>query len=285
MDTAHGTLRRDSWYVATDVDDRVAYDVLALDRVWNCFAIADLAPPYRAYSSYAIARRGDPAPSAVCLVLRHPAFTMLIPSGDAAGVAAMLAELELPAQTEFQVRAEHLTALECHYHVLPGAREMLRMGVTPSSVRSPGDISAAAVARLGPADLPAMLDLYRRYPESHFRPEHLQHGVFFGVRADGRLLAAGGTHVVAKRYGLGVLGSIFTRPEARRQGHGRAVTAAIIEELFARGCRDAMLTVVADNHAAIQLYASLGFGAHCRYWSGSAALRRERLEGRSHDGA
>ncbi len=107
-----GAMRPDHWEVTVDVPDNVAYRVLAQDRVWNCFAIADLAPPFRTDSQYAVAHRGDAPPSAVCLVLRHPAFTMLIPSGDTSGVAAIFAALDLPEATEFQVQESHLSALE-----------------------------------------------------------------------------------------------------------------------------------------------------------------------------
>ncbi|HKD74347.1 MAG TPA: hypothetical protein VKB76_02585, partial [Ktedonobacterales bacterium] len=80
------------WRVATDVNDDEAAATLARDRIWNCFAIADLAPPMRAYSQYAVAYTGD-EPLAACLVVRHPAFNVLIPDGAAEGVAAILAQL------------------------------------------------------------------------------------------------------------------------------------------------------------------------------------------------
>lgn len=261
----------DGWQVVLDPPDDVAYAALARDRVWNCFAIADLLPPFRAYSSYAVAAAGDASPSAACLLLRHPAFTMLIPSGDAAGVAALLAELPLPERTEVQAQAAHLPALERHYCWQSDRRAMLRMGVTPAAFRPPADDEAGAVppiVRLGPADLPALQALYRHYPESVFRADHLGGGVFYGVRAGDHVVAAGGTHVVAETHGLGVLGSIFTLPAYRRRGYGRAVTAAIVAELFGRGCRDAMLTVGATNAAANHLYESLGFTSHCTYASG-----------------
>lgn len=40
-----GVSSADHWDVAVDVPDAVTYRVLAQDRVWNCVAIADLAPP------------------------------------------------------------------------------------------------------------------------------------------------------------------------------------------------------------------------------------------------
>src|SRR5437763_1693471 len=85
------------WRVEPDADDASAYAVLAQDRLWNGFGLADLAPPLRAFSRVALARRtgakasgratvGQPAqppvPAAALLVLRPPAFPAPIPHGD-----------------------------------------------------------------------------------------------------------------------------------------------------------------------------------------------------------
>jgi ribosomal protein S18 acetylase RimI-like enzyme len=259
------------WRVALEVGEDEAYAVLARDRVWNCFAIADLVPPFRAYSNVAVAHHSDGAECAACLVVRHPAFTVVSPYGAPAGVAAILARLDLPQWTLIHARDEHLPLIERSYRCPAGWRAMLRMAVTAETLRPfASSTSGPVVSRLGGEDVPALRELYALYPESVFRGDEVAHGVFYGVRAGGDMVAAGGTHVVARAYGIAVLGSIFTRPDARGRGFARAITAALAADLFGQGCRDVVLTVTADNAPAIHVYESLGFQTHSRYVTGPA---------------
>jgi ribosomal protein S18 acetylase RimI-like enzyme len=59
--------------------------------------------------------------------------------------------------------------------------------------------------------------------------------------------------------------AIEVDPLARRLGHGRAVMVALTEWAATRGAVRAWLEVLADNHAALALYGSLGFAEHHRY--------------------
>lgn len=59
--------------------------------------------------------------------------------------------------------------------------------------------------------------------------------------------------------------AIEVDPSARRQGHANAVMLALTEWAASRGAVRAWLEVLADNRAALALYASLGFSEHHRY--------------------
>jgi ribosomal protein S18 acetylase RimI-like enzyme len=257
------------WRVNPDAGDAEAYAVLSQDRVWNCFAIADLVPPFREYSRFAVAYETGSARAAACLVLRHPELTVIVPHGPAPGVAAILARVDLPERPVVHAQAQHLPALERAYRRRAGWREMLRMAVDAETFVPPAAL-APAVERLTPADVPALFALYGLYPESVFRRDLVQHGTFFGVRAGDGIIAAGGTHVVAPAYGIAVLGNIFTHPDARRQGYAGAITAALVADLIAGGCPEVVLTVAAANSAAIRVYSRVGFRSHCHYWAGQA---------------
>ena len=98
--------------------------------------------------------------------------------------------------------------------------------------------------------------------------------MYFGVRDNGRLVAAGGTHVVSTRFGIAVLGGIFTLPAARGRGYASAITSALVAVLLARGCRDVVLNVNAENETARGVYDRVGFHEHCRYEAGEAVLRK-----------
>lgn len=262
MDIAHAY-----WQVTLDASDAEAEAVLSQDRVWNSFALADLLPPFREYSQIAIARRADSADCAACLVLRHPALTVVSPYGAPEGLAGILAQMDLPARALLQAQEAHLPLLQHYYRFLPGQRILLRMAVSADTFVPPETTSLVQPELLTPADLVALQALYAHFPETHFRVDLLEHGVFYSVRSGSQLLAAGGTHVLAIECGLAVLGNIFTHPEARRRGYARAVTTALVIDLLERGCRDVVLNVMAENTPAITLYTSLGFQTHSRYWT------------------
>jgi ribosomal protein S18 acetylase RimI-like enzyme len=272
MDTtdAQQDARPAEWHLMLKAPDDEAFAVLARDRVWNCFAIADLAPPFRAHSQIALARRTEGDDVAACLVVRHPAVRVLSPYGALDGVAALLESIELPERTLVQAQTAHVPALERHYRLPDGPVEMLRMAVTSATLVVPQSAPLARVELLRPADLDALGALYRMYPGSVFRPDLLEQGIFCGVKEGDRLVAAGGTHVLAAGYGVAVLGNIFTHPAARGQGLATAVTARLVTDLLARGCPDVVLNVHASNDVAIRVYTRLGFRIHSRYLTGQA---------------
>ncbi|HLZ70730.1 MAG TPA: GNAT family N-acetyltransferase [Dehalococcoidia bacterium] len=262
------------WHVTPDAGTDAARALLNRDRAWNGYALADLEQPFRQYSRFALAAREGETPSAGCLALQHPAITVIVPQGEGEGVAAIFATIagDLPRGAELSVRAGHRQIVERYYAPRPGLHEMLRMH-TDAAAFHPPVASPPRPRALGRADAAALFDLYAGYDENVFREELLDGGCFFGVEADGRLLAAGGTHVVCPGEGAGAVGNIFTRPEARGRGLARAVTAAVTAALLAKGCRDVVLNVRADNAPAIHVYAALGYREHCRFWEGWAERR------------
>jgi GNAT superfamily N-acetyltransferase len=259
-----------AWQIIADADNLTAYSVLARDRIWNCFAIADLAPPFRQYCRFVLALRDDAAePEAACLLLEHPAFAVVSPFGAPEGVASILAEIDLPEQAQIQALPEHLAAVSARYRFATGPRAMLRMALPAGHDPAP-PATDRPVERLTPADLPALRELYTAFPANHFRDDLIAHGIFCGVRDGSDLLAAGGTHVVAPTYGMGVIGSVFTMPEVRGRGYAGAITAAVTTALHERGCADVVLNVVADNDPAIRVYTRLAFVLHAHYHEGQA---------------
>lgn len=255
-----------SWEVRECVPVEAAAATLAEDRIWNGYSLADLVPPFREYTRVWLARRPE-TPASALLILRHPAFTALVPHGPAAGLAAILDAAELPAESFLLARDEHLPPVRARFAGVEGLHPMLRMHLTPARYRPPVR-RVDGVSRLGSGDLAALLTLYADYSEGVFNTDQLAAGPFFGIRAGGRLVAAGGIHVVARPYAIAAVGNIYTLPEARGRGYGEAVTAAVIGALFAAGCRDLILNVATDNVAAQRIYRRLGFVEHCAYQEG-----------------
>jgi len=257
---------RDAWQVKSDVEDAAAYTVFSQDRIWNGYSIADLDPPFRPYTEVAIGQQDDQPAAAACLVLRHPAFCSVVPHGAPEGVAAILAKIALPETTYLLAQPAHVPPFRQHY-VINGGDEMLRMAVSAATFQAPADSSAQAT-RLEHGDLAALRRLYLHYPGNAFNDDQLIHGVFYAIRDGDEIVAAGGTHAMAARYGIAAIGNIFTRPDLRGRGLGQAAVAALTADLLNGAGRDVILNVSAANDVARRIYERLGFRAHCRYWEG-----------------
>jgi ribosomal protein S18 acetylase RimI-like enzyme len=89
-------------------------------------------------------------------------------------------------------------------------------------------------------------------------------GVYFGMRVNGQLVAAAGTHVVSPAARLAVVGNVLTHLEYRGRGFATAVTGAVTAELL-RSCDQIVLNVRADNPPAISAYRRLGYVEHARF--------------------
>lgn len=85
---------------------------------------------------------------------------------------------------------------------------------------------------------------------------------FATVWRDGAPVAFGRTAVENSVAGIF---HVATPPEARRQGHGRTMTAALLAWAHRHGAREAYLQVVAENTPAVGLYRGLGFAEAYRY--------------------
>ena len=92
-----------------------------------------------------------------------------------------------------------------------------------------------------------------------------------GVRDGERLLACAADTSAAT--GVGHLSSIAVHPDARGQGLGRTVTAALTRQLFQDGCDLVTLGMYADNSTGRALYDALGYLDEHRFTSGPLLVR------------
>jgi ribosomal protein S18 acetylase RimI-like enzyme len=252
-------------------DEAAILPVLLQDRRWAAYAIGDLEPEHRPHARF-IGHIRDGAADALVLVYAPPAFTSIVPCGDEEGIRSIVAEApELPAEALFLIRRRDLPALERRYRV-ERRWTMLRMAVETASVR-PIRAVGAEVRRLHDADLPALEALYATWPDSVFNRGMFVSGVYFGAFRGGELVAAAGTHAVAARHGIAVIGNVYAHPAHRGAGLGMAVTGSVAKALGAQGVRDVVLNVREDNQAAISTYRRLGFAVVEPFWEGRAALR------------
>lgn len=162
-----------------------------------------------------------------------------------------------------QVRADAHAEVARHA-VVTDTHPMWRMGWNGAAPRR----RQPAATRLGVADVPALRRLYAdgdataEAPDFFF-PSMVADGVFFGIYEDAALLAAAGTHLLSRGERVSTIGNVYTRREQRGRGLGRTVVSAVLRALA--GIETVGLNVRVDNHAATQLYESLGFVRHCQF--------------------
>ena len=125
--------------------------------------------------------------------------------------------------------------------------------------------------RLSRAHSSQLAELYALGGGIAFGPAQVEEGAFYGVLADGQLIAAAGTHLVSPAYGVAAVGNVFTHPAHRGRGYGTAMTSAVVAELLQRDLRDVILNVGQDNAGAIRIYERLGFECYCPFLEGPAS--------------
>ena len=261
------------WHITQDASNDEAYAILSQDRIWNCFALADLEPPLRQYSQFAMASQEGSNERAVCLILRHPIIgQVLSPFGSEEGVAAILQHLALPERPLLQAQEMHIPSLQRYYQAETRWKRLLRMAITPASLHSFTPEIHQSARQLTASDLPALKKLYAQYPEGHFSAELFPQALYFGAYEGKRILAAAGTHALVPQHRIAVLGNVFTVPEARGQGYATAITASLITALFKQQFSLIVLNVFEDNSNAIRIYQHLGFQTHHTLLTGKSIL-------------
>ncbi|MFF9779445.1 GNAT family N-acetyltransferase [Streptomyces sp. NPDC013978] len=110
--------------------------------------------------------------------------------------------------------------------------------------------------RLGPADVPEMLDLVARTQPGPFLPRTIELGTYLGIRRDGALVAMAGERL--RPPGWTEISAVCTDPAFRGEGLATRLVLAVAHGIRERG-ETPFLHTAATNTTAIRLYESLGF--------------------------
>jgi ribosomal protein S18 acetylase RimI-like enzyme len=244
---------------ARSTDDRpMLRAFLERDRLFAAYAICDLDDREFRRTRWGMAFEGD-EPVAVALEYTGLTPQPLFVLGSDEGITAILRDVIRPRAAFVAVRRESVEAVERVYRVDSGA-EMIRMWVDRASFRPyPAD-----VRRLLPVEIGDLNRLYQLGFASWLASSAIAEGVYYGIRVNGRLVAAAGTHVVSPEARLAVVGNVLTHVDYRGRGYAKATTAAVTAELL-RYCDHVVLNVRADNPPAIQAYRRLGYQEHTRF--------------------
>jgi GNAT superfamily N-acetyltransferase len=108
-------------------------------------------------------------------------------------------------------------------------------------------------------------------PHSFARPGVPGVAAWLGIRDGERLLAAGALQRM--HDGTLHLRGVGVRPEARGQGLGTALSAALTDHALLHGSGVATLGVYSDNAAALAVYSRLGYRVAVTFTSGEVGVR------------
>ncbi len=110
--------------------------------------------------------------------------------------------------------------------------------------------------RLGPDDVPEILDLVARTEPGPYLPRTIELGTYLGIRHQGRLIALAGERLHPP--GWTEISAVCTDPAHRGRGLATRLVRAVAAGIRERGERP-FLHAAADNTNAIRLYESIGF--------------------------
>ncbi|KOV64242.1 acetyltransferase [Streptomyces sp. MMG1121] len=131
----------------------------------------------------------------------------------------------------------------------------------------------AEAVRLGPTDVPEMLDLVARTRPGPFLPRTIELGSYLGIRREGALVAMAGERL--RPPGWTEISAVCTDPAFRGEGLATRLILAVAHGIRERG-ETPFLHTGAQNTNAIRLYESLGFRLR-RHTAFAAARFPERL--------
>ena len=231
--------------------------LLRRDAAWSVYALGDLAPRMFPKTSWF---QPD-----LTLIVQDYGTAILFAMGPGSVHEALDC---VTGPVHLQVQRDALDAVARH-RAVSSLRLMWRMTWTGHRPALP----KAVTTRLDASDVPALEALYAdgqfsgESPDFFF-PSMVTDGIFHGIYEGTALVAAAGTHLMAREEGAAAIGNVYTRYDRRGRGLGGLVTSAVLGELS--GVETIGLNVRADNDAALHLYESLGFARHRQFYEALA---------------
>jgi RimJ/RimL family protein N-acetyltransferase len=242
----------------TTSDRALLREFLEQDRLYAAYALCDLDDREYPRTRWAAAYDGA---DVVAVGMEYSGLTpqplFLMGSND--GIATILRDVLRPRAAYLAAKVEAMPSVETLYRVDSGP-QMVRMWVDRARFRP----YPAEVRRLLPSEIGELNRLYQLGFASWLPSSAIAEGVYFGMRAGGKLIAAAGTHVISPEARLAVVGNVLTQAEHRGRGYATAVTGAVTAELLL-ACDQVVLNVRADNPPALQAYRRLGYVEHLRF--------------------
>jgi predicted GNAT family acetyltransferase len=171
---------------------------------------------------------------------------------------AQLRELMLPEEETYVGWSE---IAGVNFPTCPGIEVVfdlnaLLMVPSRSSAAVPAGAEAPAIVRLGAENAAEMVALTDVAFPGFFRPRTHVMGSYWGIRAEGELIAMAGERLAVP--GMREISAVCTRPGHTGQGHAAHLIRHLLNEHASAGL-ESFLHVAETNQRAIALYGRLGF--------------------------
>jgi ribosomal protein S18 acetylase RimI-like enzyme len=263
--------------ISETVNEAQIRTFLLTDENYAAYALGDLDPPYSGHAQWIIAASSGNV-EALGLHYAHFDPSVLFLQGTDAAVSALLEHGIGPEKIYFTTRPEHEVLLRGCYDVQEVNR-MYRMRVYGETFApvAPG-LNAAAIVDLKTAHADALFALLQRAAVADerpihdiaFAPEMLADGYYYGIFDGTKLVAAAGTHLVARPSRIAAVGNVVTDPASRRRGFAKLATSAVTQTLLDEDFAMVVLNVQQSNTAAVSAYKRLGYQITCEFIEGLA---------------
>jgi ribosomal protein S18 acetylase RimI-like enzyme len=245
-------IQRGALVVRATRDREMLREYLEQDRLFAAYAICDLDDREFPRTRWGVAMDGS-RPVAVVMEYSGMAPQPLFVMGALEGVEAILDDVIKPRVAYVAALSGSLPAVEHSYRIDPGP-PMVRMWVDRNSFVPYRGITT----RLLPSEIGDLNRLYDLGFSSWLPADAIAQGVYYGVRVNGKLVAAAGTHVARSQARLAAVGNVLTHRDHRGRGYAKLTTAAVTAELL-RSCDQVVLNVRSDNPPALAAYRAIGY--------------------------
>jgi ribosomal protein S18 acetylase RimI-like enzyme len=230
------------------------------DAFSNVYALGDLDDSFWPYTTWYGLADGERL-RAVALVYSGLTLPTILCTGAERDLAAQEEVLRsvmglLPRRFYCHLTCWLSGVFDGRYRLEPHGPHQKMALVDPARLPRQDD---ADVTALSPPDLDEVQAFYsRHYPGNWFEPQMLDTNQYCGLRVGRELVCVAGVHVCSRAYRVAALGNIATAPAFRRKGYARRVTGQLCRRLL-KSADHIGLNARAENAAAIDCYASLGF--------------------------
>jgi hypothetical protein len=267
---------RDAFLVQRLTDPQTIHGLLESDRRYAAYGLAQLESPLFERSEWWLAE-GD-GERALLMHSRGGLGRALLTLGDEVALYVLFSLHPGPAYSFATMKPEHLPVAR-HFYSLAQTQPVARMVVdkrtfVPAPASPAG--SSLQLRRLSAGDTP---DVNRLNASEGggvtYRKDQISDGVYYGVFSEGTLVSMAGTHGVANKDRIAVLGNVFTHPAYRNSHFALRSTSAVTAELL-QTCDEVVLTVDPRNEPAMRAYVRLGYREDSRLIE-TATTRREAL--------
>lgn len=243
--------------------------VLMTDGAWSVYAIGDMDAQFFRKTQWHIKGKS------LALLYRGFEPPVLFTTGSGPDLESVLNEIKDEEKFYLSVRENALELIKRNY-AIRDEMLMMRMIWQRANDEVKLNFRDRRLEKLTLKDIDSITDLFSDGNDSGEAPDFfsnsmVEHGIFYGIRADDQLIAVAGTHIVSKAENVAAIGCVYTRRDHRGRGLSKLVTGVVVSNLLDMGISTIALNVRHNNFAALSVYKRLGFIEHCPFYEGLAS--------------